>query len=68
MEKGMTSLLSDTAVKSSKNVLCLQKVCRLFPVLDDHNIVRIRKEVVGHCVGYKHWKMLLLVIVRNEVR
>jgi len=68
MGKGMTSSSSNAAAKPSKKVLCLRKVCELLPVLDSHNIVRIRKEVVRHCVGHKHWKILLLVIVRNKVR
>jgi len=35
-------------------------------MLDSHDIIGMREKVVGHCVGYKY-KMLLLVVVRNEV-
>jgi len=58
----------DAAAKPPEEISCMQKICGLFPLLHSHDIVRIWKEVVGHCVGYDHWKMMLLVVVRNKVR
>ena len=68
VEIGMTGSPSDATVKPSKKVPCMRKVCGLFPLLHSHDIVRVWKEVVGHCVGYNCWKTLLLVIVTAEMK
>ena len=69
IETGMTGASGDAAAKPSKKVSSAQKMCGLFPVLhSSHDIIRVWKKVVGHCVGYNYWKMVLLVIVRNKVR
>jgi len=49
VEKGMMGSACNAAMKPSKEVLCLRKVCGSFPVLDNHDIIGIGKEIVGHC-------------------
>jgi len=68
VETSMTGPPSDAAVKPSEKSPCVWKICGLFPELHSHTIIRIRKEVVGHADGCDCWKILLLVIVRNEAR
>jgi len=64
---GILGSPSDVAEKPSKKVSCMRKVCELFPVLHSHDIVRVWDEIVGHGAAHNHWKVVLLVVVRNKV-
>jgi len=64
VEKGISGPASDAAAQSAKEVLCLSKVCWLFPLLVGHDVMGMREEtekiakVVGHC-----WLYLLKICV-----
>jgi len=57
MEKGIAGATGDAAAKSAKKILCLNKVCWLFPLLVCHDVLRVREKAeevtqFGHCWVY----------------
>jgi len=56
VEESSAGPASDAAAQWTEEVLCLGKVCGLFPTLCHHDGMGTREEtgkVVGHCVGHK---------------